>query len=128
MPIKYGSSDVCDRLRQMQKNACQCVPSGELDARLQTRVEDFFQVYDKEMLTKKGRIKDKKMWKAWKGKRPMLYYHLLLKYRRESVQLRSPDGENVPWDTVEKKEDEKKEDEKKEDEKKEDPPESAPAD
>merc|ERR1712151_507484 len=100
IPVPMKRSDVCSQLRKIQENACQCVPTGELDARLQTRVEDFYQTYDKEKLNKKGRLKDKKLWKAYKGKRPQMYYSLLVRYRKDAVQLWTPEGERMSWEEL----------------------------
>merc|ERR1712217_340578 len=97
-PVSLKSGDLCQRFRDLQNMACDCVPAAELDSRLESRVEQFFGDHDNSQLTKKGKLKDKKLWKKWKGKRPAMYFDLLMQYRKVAVQLFSSKGEPVSWD------------------------------
>merc|ERR1712217_878412 len=99
----FKSAERCQQLREMQKRACECVPSGELDARMKTRVEDFLREHEPTALNKKGEMKDKKIWKSWKGKRPQMFYQMIMRHRRETVELRNKEGEVMPWDSLDKK-------------------------
>lgn len=87
----------CDDFQASQRLACDCVPAGELDARLNTRLEDFFRDYDPSMLNKKGKLKDKKRWKAWKGKKPELFFDLFLRYNKSiEISSKSETVEHTP--------------------------------
>merc|ERR1712232_662735 len=75
----------------MQRKACSCVEGSEWETRLQERFEDFFSVYDKTLLNRKGKLKDKKLWKSWRGRRPQMFYRLIMRFRdNDTVKLRSP--------------------------------------
>merc|ERR1712232_888954 len=74
----------------MQRKACSCVEGSEWETRLQERFEDFFSVYDKTLLNRKGKLKDKKLWKSWRGRRPQMFYRLIMRFRdNDTVKLRS---------------------------------------
>merc|ERR1712203_340357 len=85
--FKWRSPDHCQNIRDMQKQACDCVPQGELDKKLVERVEDFFRVHDPSHLNKKGHLKNKKLIKTWKGKKPELMQHMITAKKEEAVQL-----------------------------------------
>jgi len=95
---KYMTQAVnCNAFHENQREACDCVPSAEFDRRLQDRYDAFFRDYDPDRLNKKGTVKDKRHWKAFKGKRPEMFYRLYLQYRRKAVSIRNvTDGAQPP--------------------------------
>lgn len=78
----------CDDFRETQRQACDCVPAGEFDRALKKRTEDFFRIHSLRDLNKKGEIKSKKTWAAWKGKRPDMFMELTLRFNA-SLEIQS---------------------------------------
>merc|ERR1712232_314795 len=73
----YGESK-CQVFRETQSMACDCVPTELWENTLQERIEAFFGLHAPTYLNKKGKMKDKKLWKSWRGKKPMILLHLLM--------------------------------------------------
>lgn len=88
-PFLGGSTKkMCKEFLQVQAQACDCVPAGDLDKRLKQRAIDFFRLHAPELLNKKGEIKNSKVWSKWKGKRPEMMRHLMSDFNA-SVDLKS---------------------------------------
>jgi len=104
--------DVCDALRDHQREACDCVPQKDLEETLKDRLSDFYQTYDSDKLTKSGKVKDKSFWKTWKGKRSSMFFHLALKYADKTYNTVTFEERPLPGvekkKTTEKKKDKKR--------------------
>ncbi|CAK0821807.1 unnamed protein product [Prorocentrum cordatum] len=70
----------CADFDLLQRQACDCVPAGEWDVRLQVRLEDFLRQYEPSMLNKRGKLKNKRVWKDYKGKRPEMFFRLFMDF------------------------------------------------
>jgi hypothetical protein len=85
-----ASENHCTLFERMQQQACKCVPTSEWEVKLQERLEDFFRTYEPSMLNRKGKLKDKKLWKAYKGKKPELFFNLHKSYlQKGAVEVRN---------------------------------------
>lgn len=85
--MKEGEN--CAAFQENQRASCDCVPSAEVDGRLQERLEAFYRDYAPEKLNKKGNVKDKAFWKAWRGKRPEMFFRLYMSYREKAVNIQN---------------------------------------
>lgn len=81
--------EVCEQFQEMQRDACDCVPHKDHEDKLKERLVDFYQHHDKEKLTAKGKVKDKNFWKAWRGKRPVMFYSLMMEKPGEAFKQES---------------------------------------
>jgi hypothetical protein len=77
---------ICEAFQGNQRSACDCVPQAGWEEALKGRFEAFFTKYDPSRLNSKGKIKDQKAWKAWKGKRPEMFFRMLLSYKDKATK------------------------------------------
>mmetsp|Transcript_118764 Transcript_118764/g.380396 ORF Transcript_118764/g.380396 Transcript_118764/m.380396 type:complete len:181 (-) Transcript_118764:30-572(-) len=79
--------ETCSAFQALQKDACDCVPQAEWEPTLKERFEAHFEAHAPDLLNKKGKVKDKKLWKSWKGKRQEMFLSLILKVKDKVVKI-----------------------------------------
>lgn len=80
---------VCEMFMEAQEEACDCVREAEFEGSLKKRLIDFYREHNAEKLNKKRTdLKDKGIWKKYKGKRPEMFFELFQRYRKTAVELR----------------------------------------
>jgi len=95
--------EICDQLHNFQREACDCVPEKDLEETLKDRLADFYQTYSPDSLTKSGKVKDKKFWKAWRGKRPSMFFNLALKHADKTYNTFVFEDRPLPGEEKKKK-------------------------
>lgn len=78
--------DICTHFHNLQRASCDCVPEKDLEDTLKERLVDFYRHHDPAQLTDKGKVKDKRFWKMWKGKRPEMFFNLMMKHPEKSYK------------------------------------------
>jgi len=79
-------ADICTAFHGLQRGSCDCVPQAEWESKLKARFEDHFREHHPDKVTKKGTFKDKKFWKAWKGKRAELFFKMVMQSKDKLVK------------------------------------------
>jgi hypothetical protein len=84
---KFNLKHGCEDFQTLQKKACDCVPAAEYDKRVVERVEDFLRIHNASLLSKEGKLKDKKLLKSFRGKRAQMLRSLQETYNT-SMEIR----------------------------------------
>lgn len=87
-PLKAGDLR-CWNYTNAQKEACECVEESREGAAVKEATIDFYKQWNPKKLTKNGKeLKEKKLLKEWKGKRPEMFLNLWKTYKSTAVEVR----------------------------------------
>jgi len=89
-PAKYDPEAAkCKSYLRGQNESCMCVPNGEAESAMWTKLKGFYGTHNPEKLNKKGEIKDAEEVKAkWQGKEAEMFMALATKYKDKAVEIR----------------------------------------
>lgn len=76
----------CKGFKEVQASYCECVPKDKWEERLKSRAEDFLRIHAPHELDAKGHFKNKKMWKAYRGKRWQLMFDMVAHHSTKVVK------------------------------------------
>jgi len=81
-----GLDTTCKAFKELQASVCDCVPKEQWEESWKLRAEEFLRLHDPKYLDARGRFKNKKMWKSYRGKRPQLMFDMVTSHSAKVVK------------------------------------------